>query len=147
MSVIFCIVWILAGTLLGVPYFYLTGASESFFVHIFLIMPILTVLGAGIFLVERAKHRRGLPPIFIAYVIWAISPIIMNGLSLVVKHIVSEKFGEIIFEGRFVPLWLPPVVLLLIALIVNDLLRTHERFENFKDTRDEGKTRKEANRT
>jgi len=134
--------WSLLGLILLVPYAELAEIPEEYLKLFLIICPVLAVLGAMLWnWGKEQQHRgfaRGLHLIFLA---WAFSPLIMNGGTKLLEG-VSPSFSSFLFENRFVPLWLPPAVILVIALVVGDLLRTYEQMQKFQERSGEEPTKK-----
>jgi len=117
-SLVIGLLWALLGLVLGVPYFYAASVPEHFFGHCFILVPILTVFGAFLYLFEFARTHSKKPSLpFSIYVLWALSPILLNLIAFVTKTWISEAVGSFVFKYRFVPLWAPVVlVFIMIAL-------------------------------
>lgn len=127
-------IWALIGLVLGWPYHWLSGGEEAFFVPCILLVPIATGVGAFIYAVESARRHRWTPsPAFGVYLLWILSPIFMNSLSHLLRTQGYENAARIAFEQRFLPFWLPVVIILVIALIINDLLDSHNRLAKFQE--------------
>lgn len=121
------LIWSVLGLILGIPYFYLVSAPEYFLVHCFLLVPVMTTFGAFLYLFEYVRtHSRKPSRPFCLYVLWGVSPIILNLLSILTKAWISEAAGELIFKYRFVPLW-TPIVLIFLAIALAPILLSNKK--------------------
>lgn len=133
-------IWGLAGLILGWPYFWLAGGGESYFVPCFFLVPIASATGGIIYVLARVlreEQARGAKIIFPAYVLWVSSPIIMNGLSHLLRFMNDETTAKILFAHRFVPIWLPIVALIIgligIMAVIGGYQQGRERLAKFRD--------------
>lgn len=135
MSVIFQVVlffvYLVVGCILSAPYTFLAnGNLDNFFVtawvapvaaiFLFVVYPI-----ARSHRVKRSKWGGGFFWVLVAYFC---SPILLNGVSLLLKWAGYEVAGHHVFESRFLGLLIAPILLVICGEIANGLVNLRRYF-------------------
>ncbi len=106
-EIIFALIWFFVGSILAVPYNYLAGGGLDNFgltiffapaAAIFLFIPYLTI---------RIDHSKKSKIFFWATVVYLLLPILMNGVSLLLKQMGYVLAADYAFKYRYIVLATP----------------------------------------
>src|SRR3989344_9326603 len=137
MYALFSFLWFLAGFIIAIPYIYLASGNLADLFAVMWFGPIGTLILFFSFMMKRIKvnHPDGGQMGFGSGPSWVLMtyfcfPILLNGLSLLLKQMGHEALGDVIFSVRFMSLLLVPISLMVLGMIIFGALSLWQRFSS-----------------
>jgi hypothetical protein len=118
MQILFSIIWIIVGIILAVPYVWLAGGYSDPAV-------IITFFGPGVclllfFLYHISKVLKEIKPFFWFLLVYSFLPVLLNGVSMLLKWMGVRGAADFIFNHRYESLAI--IFILLAALLAGGLI-------------------------
>lgn len=127
------IVWFILGCVIAIPYTFLAnGTFEHFFITAWIIPACALVLTFYLILpTNTLGGKRSFWLTFWALTFYFCLPIIMNGTSLLLKHMGHEAAGQTVFDLRYISCLIPITVWLVAGLIIGLICAIRDAVSQF----------------
>lgn len=140
-SLILWLFYLLLGCIVSIPYTFLSKGGFEVFVRMLVFGPIIALSLFVLYGMRRGVSSRGKKlwkggtSVFWGATVWFCSPIILNGVSLLLKWMGAKMISGVIFKARFWILWgLPALIVLYIIIfyiaygVIKGMRELRERF-------------------
>ena len=122
------VVYCLIGCIFSAPYtFFAGGDNYNFFLGIVFMPMILLFLFVPWKITRRRQHKWDKSTFWILVTYFCL-PIILNGVSILLKSIGYETVSYYVFAGRYFSLWAIPVFLVVCGIILIVIANLRQRF-------------------
>ena len=126
-------VWMLVGSVISIPYTYLAGGNYEHFSTITIFAPAaagilaLVYMLGGLWNENNKRPRWGNRYFWILFAYFS-TPIILNGISIMIKKMGYELTGYYIFELRYATLVIIPIALVFLFMIFDTIIDFVKKF-------------------
>lgn len=116
MQFIFGLLWVIAGLVISIPYTFLSGGNYKNFMFTVFFGP---VAGFILFVSLSISRVSGSKLFFWLLILYFCFPIILNGISILLRWSGENEIGSFVFTYRYFSLFAIPVAILASLLIWN----------------------------
>lgn len=120
---ILLLAYFITGCILSWPYTYLAGGSPGHWSSAAWLTPVATLLLYATYLMKRGRCRREnrcVAPFWVLLTYFCL-PVLLNGVSFLLKSVGCEVVGSYVFEVRYVSLLFLPMLLVIGLTVVSGM--------------------------
>lgn len=103
---------------IAVPYTWLANGNRTSIIVVTIVSPMLLMMLCLFYKIDHQRHYHRFQwlggKISWTYVVWVLSPLMMNGLSHVIRSVNLQNGSDFVFRCRFTGLWLIPIIITVI---------------------------------